>query len=69
MTTLKIYIKRLKAKYFFEKTKVPIMEHYCIEEVDQKTTHGQGNITHHKDEYLPEHLRGKTYYRPIKSEY
>lgn len=40
MTTLKIYIKRLKAKYFFEKTKVPIMEHYCIEEVDQKTTHG-----------------------------
>ena len=69
MTTLKIYIKRLKAKYFFEKTKVPIMEHYCIEEVDQKTTHGQGNIyttiTHHKDEYL-EHLRGKHIIGPSK---
>lgn len=65
MTTLKIYIKRLKAKYFFEKTKVPIMEHYCIEEVDQKTTHGLSLII----KMIARALKRKTYYRPIKSEY
>lgn len=50
MTILKIYIKRLKAKYFFEKTdklKVPIMEHYCIEEVDRETTYGKGNFIYY----------------------
>jgi len=66
MIFLKIYIKRLKSKYFFEKFdkfKVPIMDHYCIEEADIETTHGKGNvyttITHHHDIYVPEHLKGK----------
>jgi len=73
MTILKIYIKKLKAKYFFEKTdkfKVAIMDHYCIEEVDRETTHGKGNlyttITHHKNEFLPEDLRDKHIIGPPK---
>jgi len=39
------------------------MDHYCIEEEDVKTTDGKGNLytnlTHHKDDFLPEHLKGK----------